>query len=278
MKYFISSIIIAALALTTSFAQAAEVIFGVDPVILDLACVPGSTITESVSVENKSSEAANFSIDPIGFVNSEVAGKGALLEKPTASLPPDNLARNITVQPQVIEVPANSIKKANFTLNVPSTLRGSQYVGLTVAMAGKTGKNLDRSGEYEQSVGTGITAGLNVTIKCHIQGTLQYSYEVKNLELKQKANNQPMKASMIVKNTGNAEMTFGPILILTNENKQVVARLQSLKNYHLIPGATETIEFKPSFKDIANGSYSVIVSSTQAHQNLAPYETRAMLK
>ena len=278
MKNFISGITIATITLTTSLTHAAEVIFGVDPVILDLACIPGSTITESISVENKGSDTANFSIDPIGFLNSEVAGTGVLLEKPTASLPPDNLARNITVQPRVIEVPANSTKKTSFTLSVPNTLRGSQYVGLTVAMAGKPGGNLDRSGEYQQIVGTVITAGLNVTIKCHIQGTLQYSYEVKNLELKQKANNQPMKATMIVKNTGNAEMVFGPALILTNESKQIVARLQALKNYHLIPGATETIEFKPSFKDIANGTYGVIVSSTQAHQNLAPYETRAVLK
>ena len=274
------SVCVSLLFFSTTSVLAKKVIkFGINPAVVDLSCAPGTNVSSSLKIENLSQEDGVFSFRLAGYQQTASPGVNDLSPKPTATLPADNLVRHVTIE-QNIAVPKNSVKEVPYAIYVPDTLKGTQYVGISVLSDAKEDGEADhREKAYENSVGATFKTSMNLIVKCHIQNTLNYTYVVDSLEIKQKQNTTPMSAHLKVRNTGNAEVKFNPILVLTDAQKKVAARLQANKVYKILPNGTVSVEFKPSFKEVKNGSYTaVIIPSGYPEQQLKSTEIKTVIK
>jgi hypothetical protein len=251
--------------------------FGIYPPVIDLECKAGERVATTVKIDNPNSKAAAFHLDPVGVTAHP---SNQFLNKPIASLPTDHLSRHITIEAREIAIPAQSYKNIAVYVDVPASLKGTHYTGLTVVNMSPsvTATGLERKAAYEVDVGVGLQPSIGVTIKCHIKGTLKYAYSVKRIEIVPKKGNQPVSAHAELVNTGNAEMSIIPNLILIDKNKKVVARMKTTRGIKLIPGGTKDIEFQPTYRDIPPGSYKAVFSSATPELSLPPIEKTVVLK
>lgn len=249
--------------------------FGLSPLSYDLKCHDGENITINLRVTNTNNAETFVTIVPMGLVPVE----DGLTIKPMASLPENNLSRKITIETPSISVPQNSYKDVSLSINVPSGLKGTQYAGVTAV---KTNSQLlkeidvEREGEFTSSFGVGMQPAIGVTIKCHIQDTLEYDLRVNSVNVK--PDNQGVTASAKFDNRGNAEMQFIPFLTLLDSQNKVVARFKAKSISTLYPGTMQTIEFQTLFKDIPAGHYKVIASIPNEEYKIAPITSSVDVK
>lgn len=245
--------------------------FGMSPPVFDLECRAGEKKTISTKITNDNRVPINVTIKPVGRV---AAGQNHLTEKPVAALPPDNLARNIVVESPVIVVPANSFKSVSVTLDVPPGLTGTQYAGLTATNAtpADTEDSSDRSNEYEKQIGVGVRSALGISIKCQMVDTLKFSYELQNVTATPSQGNAPATIKVVMKNTGNAELKFFPILVLVDSSSKVVARLKGQRITTVIPLSVGEVEMAPAFSKIPPGQYKAVLTLAGSNSKLPPAE------
>lgn len=244
--------------------------FGMSPPVFHLECHPGEKKTISVKITNDNQVPVDMKIEPVGKV---VMGYNTLADRPIASLPPDNLARHIVVESPVIQVPANSYKDVSITLDIPQGLTGTQYVGLmTSDVTAADMEDLERSHEYEKKIGLAMRSALGISIKCQMVGALKFSYELQKFIVTPPQGNLPTKIKAVLKNTGNAELRFFPILILIDSNNKVVARLKGERTSTLIPLATDEVQMAPSFSQIPQGRYKAVLTLAGSEAQLPSTE------
>lgn len=269
-------------------ALAAEKIaFGLNTVLQELNCSPGTTVEGSFEVVNKGSQESPFYFELIGYRNTASQNSNDPVTKPIVALPADNLVRHTTL-PANVSIPGNSSKKVPYSIAVPATLKGTQYLGISV-LSGNSDQQTaftpeemeeQRKTGYSSKTGAAFKSAIVLSITCNIQGTLAHSYAVDSLTFTpRQKESDPLSAEMKVHNTGNAEIKFFPVIVLTDAQKKVAARLVPERGSKIIPNGTETISFKPSYKNIARGAYTaVIVPSTRPGQNLTTTEMKVTLK
>lgn len=247
--------------------------FAISPSIFDLQCKSGERKTLKLRLDNPNTNPAVVSVLPSGL---SLTKGGHLNHMPIASLPSNHLARHIVVESSEINLPKNSSKEITIVVDVPAGLQGTQYAGLSTASLTDTFQFEEgyhyRVSEYERSVGIGMLPGIGVTIKCHIEDTLQYSYNLKSVDLKLPRGNGPVEVKATYENTGNAELQFFPSLLLLDSSKRVVAKLKSSSMLTIYPGATKEAEFKPLYTNLSHGSYKAIASIPDPKYGLNPIE------
>lgn len=245
--------------------------FSVSPAMFDLTCTPGEKKTLALKLTNPMGSQANATISPEGMI---LNGSGGPAQQPLAALPPNNLARHLIIESPVLTIPPHGYKDVSVTLDIPQGLTGTQYTALatTSTTEAPVAEGTDRSEEYQTRVGLGISPGIVVMIKCKMEGTLKYAYSLVDFKIQPPQGNQPLNVSAMVKNTGNAELSFMAVLILLDAAKNPVARLKSQAGTVLIPGATQEVIMSPSFTKIPPGSYQAVLNLASTQAQLPPTE------
>jgi hypothetical protein len=250
--------------------------FSVSPPVFNLDCKDGEKKTITVKVENPSRYPANLTFIPFGLVPK----LDGLSREPLVKLPSNNLARSVIIETPNIVIPGNSYKNVSVTLNVPKGLKGTQYAGLSAANVTRQlmieqGIELDvnRSNEYENVVGVGMQAGLGMTIKCHMVDTLIHSFTLKKIVVNPAKGNRPMDIVATLKNTGNAEISVLPMLLLMDsKTNSIVARLKAVRHVNLFPTSEIDVQFKSMFANVPKGNYKAILSIPDTKYKLPPVE------
>lgn len=248
----------------------------VSPSLFILDCRGGEKQTISLKVENINNNPINISINAIG----KIIKGGTLDEISIASLPPNNLARHIVIESPAIQLPANGQRNVSVTLDVPPGLTGTQYAGLIVANTSEFDlENVDsRTSEYQTQLGVGLLPASGLTIKCNMVDTLQYSYSLQKLISIPGGANAPSTVKVVLKNTGNAELVFLPIIVLTDSSGKVVARLKGESQTYLVPSATGEIQMAPLFTKIPPGKYKAVLTLAGLKSPLPPVEQTVMIQ
>lgn len=244
--------------------------FGISPSIFTLDCRPGEKKTLSIKVENPNRNAISVTLYPLAMVP---VGAPDLLAKSVSSQPPNDLSRHVIVESPSITLGPNSYKNISATLDVPAGLTGTQYVGITAASTTGNdllapGADMGREDEVKHRVGVGMQPAIGITVKCDIEGTLKPAYSLLKLKAVPATGNQPLSVKASVKNTGNAELEFLPIIILMDASNKVVARLKSENLIRLIPAATREISMAPSFSNVPKGSYKAVLTMNGTRHEL----------
>lgn len=251
-------------------------VLGVGPPIFELECKPGEKKTLSLKLDNPNPVSTGVSIYPHGLV---AAGYTEVVSKPIGALPPNALGRHITIESPNLLVPARSYKNISITLDVPEGLTGTQYVGLTAASSSYNPEpGITRPSEYEMGIELGMQPAVGVTIKCHMVGTMNYSYSLDKLETKPASGNEPTTLLGTLKNTGNGEIIMAPTLILLDSSHQVVSRLKPEARITMVPGGTYKVTFKSVFSQIPSGSYEAVLSATDPKYNLPPISRNIVIR
>jgi len=261
---------------TPEAAQFGMAAIGVSPPSIEISGKAGTQVSTTVKVDNPSRKyPLQAFITPVGVV---LGSDGKLQIKPIPSLPPDNIARNITLEAKTLIIPAGSHKNMTISFVVPSSLKGSQYMRLRFSAGGEapSGEAL-KSTEYVKSVGVGMQAAIDVRVLLNVEGTLNYALALKDLKLLSKKGNLPVSARAVFQNTGNAELKFSPLLILMKDGN-VVARMKTEGNVTVIPGGINDVNFQPVVKDIPAGSYKAILTVVSTKIKLPPIERTVVLK
>lgn len=250
--------------------------FAVSPPAFDLKCVPGEKKTLTVKASNPMGINGSLSLSPVGYV---LAGGDAPIEKPLASLPSNSLARHIIIESAVVPIAAHSSKEISLTLDVPQGLVGTQYAGVSISNTLDVNlvDEVDRPEEYTKKIGVGFYVGLGIKIKCQMEGSVSYTYQLEKMQFVPAQGNEPATVKVTLKNTGNGEMQFMPMIVLMDANKKAVARLKGTSVVTLVPGATQTVEVAPSFTSIPPGTYQAILTLASAELQLKPSEQKLVV-
>lgn len=250
--------------------------FGISPPVIELDCPPGGRVSTSVKIDNPNEKAIAVALDPVGTVPE---GRDILEHRPISTLPPDHLSRHLNFEAAQVLIPGKSYKEVAIYIDVPKTLRGTQYAGIATGSLSPALLELDssRASEYELTVGVGMQPGIGINIKCHITGTLEYHYTVEKIAMTRGKGNEPMSVVAIVKNTGNAEIQFFPILVLLDANKKVVSRLKAKRELVLVTGSTLNVEFQAPYQPIGSGKYTAIFSAPHPTLTLPPVERQVVV-
>ncbi|MBI4411422.1 MAG: hypothetical protein HY541_02935 [Deltaproteobacteria bacterium] len=260
---------------TEAGAKPAQVL-GVGPPIFELECKPGEKKTLTLKVDNPNPLPTGVSLQPHGLVT---AGYTEVVARPIASLPPNALGRHIIIESGSIVVPARSYKNVAVTIDVPEGLTGTQYVGLTAASSGATDEpGVVRKSEYEMGVELGMLPALGVTIKCHMAGTMNYSYVLEKLAVKPPQGNEPTTLTGTLKNTGNGEIIITPTLILLDSTRKVAARLKASSRVTMVPGGTYHVSFQSLFSQVASGKYEAVLSPDDPKYQLPPITREVVVR
>jgi len=256
--------------------------FSVSPPLFDLQCVSGETKVINVKLENPHGTPAALSLIPAGITLIEGVG---LKEKPIASLPSSHLARNVTVETPKIVLPAKSFREIAVSINIPKNLEGTQYLGLTAAnvtpgilMQQGVELSVERREEFEKQVGLGMVPAIGILVKCHMKGTLKYSYSLEKIEVIPAEGNKPMSLKASVKNLGNAEMNIYPFLILIDGSGKVAARMKPVRRESIPPSVLKKIEFVSLFAKIPKGRFKATFSISDSKYKLKPTEQNVVIK
>lgn len=257
-----------------------ESFFSISPPSFDLSCHGGEKKTISIKIENPHPQPIQASLYPIGLAPT---GGSDLVNKPISSLPPTDLSRHIIVESPSVIIPPKSYKQVSVAFDVPEGLSGTQYVGLTAANTSQEavfaefGTGIERESEYEIKLDVGMQPAIGITVKCHMEGTLKYSYSLTKLKVVGAQGNELPKIIASIKNTGNAEITLFPIMVLLDSQQRVVSRLKASSRETLIPIAVKDIEFSSKFKDIPSGSYKAVISAADPKYQLPPLEKNVVV-
>lgn len=253
--------------------------FSASPPSFDLKCQPGEKKTLNVKLTNPGNITRSMSLSPLGFI---VAGSPQLTPQPTESLPPNNLVRHLIIESPAVTIPAHSYKDMSVTLSIPEGLTGSQYVGLSAAITTEealSGVDIERKEQYQTELGIGITPALTITIKCDMVGTLKPAYSLLHLQVTPARGNQPVGITASVKNTGNSELLFVPLITLMDSSKKLVARLKAKKgSVMLFPASTANVEMAPVFTRIPPGTYNAILTLASSEFQLPPTEKTVTIR
>lgn len=245
--------------------------FGISPPMIELECPPGQRISTTVTIENPGREPANYVLEPVGVVSLGTVG---LVNRPVSSLPASHLSRHLTFERSTVTIPGRSRKDVGVFIDVPTSVSGTQYSGLTVSNASSSMEveGIQRREEYAVDVGVGMQPGIGVTIKCNIVGTLQYGYELTSIKILPPKGNQLVQAEAKLRNTGNGELQLYPMLILLGSGGQVIARFSAAIQVKISPGEIKTVEFKPSYSKVPPGYYKAVLSEANPKYKLKPIE------
>jgi hypothetical protein len=260
----------------TSVAQEEELetsSVSVSPPILEVEGAVGEEVSVSLKLSNPSSKPLYYKLYPSGFI----IGEKGLIGKPLQTLPPDNLARNMTFEAAKFFLPPRSFKEVTVFLKVPKAV-GTHYAGIVVENASSHAKiDLERRGEFERSIGAAVSPAINVTVKLFIKGTEKYQYSFESLSVKKKQGNKPMELGVIVKNNGNAEIRANALLVLQNKETKKTYRLKGKKFLILEPGVTKEYMLEPPVRPIPKGSHSAVLSLVNARTALPPSEKQVAI-
>ena len=252
--------------------------FGTYPPVLQIDGEAGQQLTTSIKIDNSSKVSSTFKLSIVGVL----VQKDGLISKAVSQTPPENLARYIKLESDIVIVPPKSAKSVGITIDVPASAAGTQYATIVVSHATDDDLELekyDRQGEFEKIVMLGMRPALATTIKLNILGKISYSYEIDQLNITAAKANQPMGATARVKNTGNGEIAMSPALIIIDPStNKLVTRLKSSHRYSVYPGTTKNIEFEPPFITVAPGKYKAIFMLFDSKYKLAPIEKEIIIR
>lgn len=238
-------------------AEGGTVAFGVNPPFVELEGKPGETVSTTIRLFNNSDVPGDFVIEPEGLV----VGKANLVDRPIGTLPITNLAHpnNIVLEYTQLEIAPHTKNDLGVNITIPPSLKGTNYVSVRVSMSPKRPVDLSRPQENSKKIGMSFLPSMSMTIKVHVLGTLKRAYILKSVTVEPRDGNKPTQASVVLHNTGNAEQTFHPMLILINDaDKSQVFRMAAKKRAISYPGAKTRIRFKPYFRDVPRGRYTAV--------------------
>lgn len=249
-----------------------ETSLGITPTFQALECQPGEKKVAVVTVVNAN---PNPMIVDIGIVGISLTSKGGLANFPLATLPSSNLSHHITVDSPQFDLPKNTKKDVNITINVPMGLTGTQYAAVQVTnwlspFEAKKDEPQQRTEEYQKEVGVGLQPSMSSILQCDIIGTLKYGYVLQSVSLNLRGGE--LNAKAVYKNTGNAQLRFMPIMTILDMSNRVAGKIRGSNSLTLYPGGTQTAEFQPLYSNLAPGQYKVIVSIPDEKLNLPPQE------
>ncbi len=81
-----------------------------------------------------------------------------------------------------------------------------------------------------------------------------------------------------MRNTGSAEITTLPLLILMNKQNNFKVRMKSEKVVILIPGVRQSVTFQPVNRDVPPGRYQAILTMASRDAPLQPIERTVVIK
>lgn len=247
--------------------------FSISPSSYDLKCTPGEKKTLILTITNLNSSEAQATLSPLGYV---IDKNGGLASQSLASLPANSLARHMVLESPVIALSAHASKKVPIVLDIPEGLSGTQYAGFIVANNfNDIPDDVDRPEEYTSEVGIGFSTAIALNIKCQMQGEeLVHSYTVEKMLFVPAKGNEAPTVQISVKNTGNAEIQFFPILVLLDSAQKAVARLKGKTLVTIYPGTSQMMEMAAPFTRIPSGTYDAVLTMVNSEQSFEPSQQK----
>lgn len=272
MKYLIT-ITLVVLTLSSGISQAEPTSFGISPPLFDLTAKPGETMIQKIKIENPLGRTSTYKIT----LKGAVAKPAGVTEVPMSSLPPDHIARNITIDTPAVSVPSKSFKYVTFTMAVPQSAKGTQYARFEISRGSDDKMDHLRSDEYKREVGLGMQPGIAITLQLTVDGTVSYACKVVGVQAARPSTNRPPEITVKLQNTGNGALSINPLLALVDSAGKAGVRMRSKNSVSISPGAIGEITFTSDGSDIKPGSYKGIMTIGGKYA-IAPIQTNISIR